>query len=95
MYRYHRFHCVNCQAVRRFRKRVPDHRLHLRFTLLTLGLWSIGWLILTLRYLRRKWHCTFCYDRPRAVFESPPFASWPTPAPDDPRLIRPHGAEES
>jgi hypothetical protein len=85
MFRYRELYCSTCQRIRRFRKRAPDHRLHLRFTLLTLGLWGLGWLILSLLSLRRNWRCQFCYARPRLNrFEPPSVAGW-----------RPAAAEES
>lgn len=60
MSRYHRFYCRNCEASRRFRKPSADHRLHLKLTLGSLGLWSPVWLAMTLKYARRHWRCTFC-----------------------------------
>jgi hypothetical protein len=57
--------------------------MHRRFTLLTVGIWGLGWLVLTLLSLRRHWHCTYCGALPTRGhrFEAPPFAAWPTPPP--------------
>jgi hypothetical protein len=80
MSHYRRFYCSPCEQVRRFRKPAPDHALHLRFTLLTLGAWGIGWLILSILAARRHWRCTFCHARPGRgnLLEAPPSGVWRT-----------------
>jgi hypothetical protein len=59
------FYCRRCGQVRRFTKRGLDHRKHLYVTILTFGLWGVGWLLLHQREQRRSWGCTICRGRQR------------------------------
>lgn len=70
-----RAYCHFCQGERTFTKRPLDHHLHAVLTLLTLGLWGVGWLFLILRRSLRPVRCSSCRHRLRVagqpVGESP------------------------
>jgi len=55
--------CRHCGFVRPFRRPGAQHHQHLLATVFTLGLWSIGWLIATVRESQRPWRCTICQTR--------------------------------
>ena len=58
-YRY----CRECDAERSFEKPEVDHRAHLVATLLTAGLWGVGWLAMTLHAATSRWKCRACKSR--------------------------------
>ena len=58
-------HCHHCRFERQFRKHSIDHVSHLAATVFSFGLWSVGWLALTIYHLRKPWRCTFCGSRLR------------------------------
>jgi hypothetical protein len=54
------FYCQGCDTERAFRKSYMDHSFHRALLLATLGLWTLGWLACTLRYMLKPWKCPSC-----------------------------------
>lgn len=55
--------CKYCDRRRLFRSSttVPNHVVHALFTIASMGLWAIGWIILTASKPRTTpWLCTVC-----------------------------------
>ncbi len=78
--RERRLNCCFCGKETVFRKPFMRHGKHLLATLVTAGLWSIPWLILTLRWVFvRSWRCNVCRHRYRreAVTVQPSENAWP------------------
>jgi hypothetical protein len=67
------FFCRRCNQIRQFTKRRLNHRPHLIATVLTCGLWGIGWWLLLRQEQHRPWRCRICRGRQRSM--NPP----PTP----------------
>jgi len=55
--------CERCQCDREFNKRIASHRWHLGLTVVTFGLWGVGWLAVTVAEARRPWRCSICRSR--------------------------------
>jgi hypothetical protein len=55
--------CERCQCEREFSRRAVAHPWHFGLTMLTVGLWSLGWLAATISARRRPWRCTACQSR--------------------------------
>lgn len=55
-------HCVHCGRSVLFVRRLAlvSHRLHALLSLLTAGLWLIGWLLCCRRAAERTWECQEC-----------------------------------
>lgn len=53
-------YCHACDAERSFDKPVVDHRTHLIATILSAGLWGVGWLAMTLHARMAPWQCRTC-----------------------------------
>jgi hypothetical protein len=60
MYKVQRFFCAFCGVDRHFRRHVPNHSLHLLFTVITFGLWGVSWLALIIHCARLPWTCRTC-----------------------------------
>ena len=60
-----RAYCRRCRHEQVFVRVKIHHRLHLLFSILTLGLWSVSWLALYIGQRLRPWRCEHC--------------SWPRP----------------
>ncbi len=56
--------CRQCGHEQAFRLRKPMHRYHAIVSLLTLGLWLLPWLALTLASKSHRWECEQCASRP-------------------------------
>jgi hypothetical protein len=65
-------YCQRCGGEREFAGRRMPHLRHLGLTIVTFGLWGIGWLAMTIAVARRPWRCTICGSR--AVPASAPSA---------------------
>jgi len=52
--------CHNCNTQRMFIRDGPNHILHLIITILTGGLWLVGWLISVLPSRSNPYRCTRC-----------------------------------
>jgi len=61
-------YCRHCGFVRPFLRQTARHRRHFAATVLTLGLWGIGWLVAILRESSRPWCCTVCQARYTAAW---------------------------
>jgi len=55
--------CARCRCQREFSKRTAAHLWHLGLTILTFGLWGIGWIAVAMIESRRPWRCTICHSR--------------------------------
>lgn len=55
--------CPQCGHEQVFKLRTPIHRYHAIASILTLGLWLIPWLVLTLASKSRRWECEQCAGR--------------------------------
>ena len=55
--------CKECDAYRPFDKHGPNHILHLLLTLLTFGLWSVIWLLITIGKEFEPYHCRVCGEK--------------------------------
>ena len=53
--------CPRCDRNRTLERRKPDHVLHLVLALVTLGLWAVPWLALSLYGRRYLWQCVSCH----------------------------------
>lgn len=62
-YQVRRTYCKACRDVKEVRRRLPNRRVHLWLTLLTLGIWSIPWGFLELRAQLHYWKCINCHGR--------------------------------
>ena len=58
-------YCRCCRHEQIFVRVKTHHRLHLIFSILTLGLWLVGWLATSIMQRLRPWRCEHC--------------SWPRP----------------
>jgi len=67
-------HCAQCQQPRLFQKQKMNHVLHLVLTIITLGLWSIVWIILGISSSSKPMLCTVC--------GGPPGLTWVEAAPE-------------
>jgi rubredoxin len=56
-----RIYCPTCAHPQEFTRFRPAHGWHLVFTILTLGLWGISWLALSLHATARPWRCPRCH----------------------------------
>jgi hypothetical protein len=65
-----RHYCPQCEQPRPFRRRVVNRKLHLRLTILTVGLWAPVWVVLALRK-PRPWRCSFCWSTARRAERKP------------------------
>jgi hypothetical protein len=75
-------YCGVCKSIRRFRKRVLDHRFHAGLTAATLGLWGIIWAVVVIRALwTHNWRCSHCHHRYRP--DTVPYTMGPLPNPDE------------
>ena len=54
--------CGHCDRTVLFSRRLalPDHRLHALLSLLTGGLWIVGWIVCVLRSAEPIWECQEC-----------------------------------
>ncbi|KRE00066.1 hypothetical protein ASE63_08160 [Bosea sp. Root381] len=58
-----RAYCRTCEAPVLATKQKPAHVLHLLLTLVTLGVWLIVWIVLTLIASMKSYRCPTCGDR--------------------------------
>ena len=79
-----RAHCPRCRHDQNFVRGKVNHGLHLFLTLVTFGLWGIGWISATIGMHFRPWRCQHCgwhkpdFDISRSKRE--PLSTTPTPA---------------
>lgn len=82
-------HCPVCGGEALYEKpRVVDHRMHLVFTVLSVGLWGLVWLALAIRDSGRPYLCTTCGTPAAGPLEpapATPAASVPPTAPSESR----------
>jgi hypothetical protein len=55
-----RAHCRRCRHQQTFVRDEMHHGLHLFFSVMTLGLWTVSWLAVYLGHLFRPWRCEHC-----------------------------------
>jgi hypothetical protein len=53
-------HCSSCDSQQSFKRRRIRHALHLLGAILTAGLWSIGWIAISIETALRPWRCRMC-----------------------------------
>ena len=56
-------YCAECGSVRTFTKERAIHCLHLAWTVVSVGLWAIGWAGVAILEKWRPWRCTICHVR--------------------------------
>ena len=52
--------CERCRCPREFNKRRPEHLWHFGLSILTFGIWSVGWLAVIIVNRKRPWRCGIC-----------------------------------
>jgi hypothetical protein len=52
--------CPSCKETRRFSRVEVKHRLHGILTVVTLGLWGVSWLAVSIGQLIWPWRCRKC-----------------------------------
>ena len=55
-----RAYCRRCRHQQTFVRARMHHRVHLLFSVLTLGLWAVSWLAIYLAHFFRPWRCEHC-----------------------------------
>ena len=55
-----RAHCRRCRHEQVFVRSVIHHRVHLFFSVATLGLWAVCWGAICLAQYFRPWRCEHC-----------------------------------
>jgi len=55
-----RGYCPRCRHDQIFAKYKINHGVHLFLTIITLGLWLVSWVAITLGNLLRPWRCQQC-----------------------------------
>ena len=55
-----RAYCRRCRHEQVFVRSVVHHRVHLFFSAVTLGLWSVGWLAICVGQFFWPWRCEHC-----------------------------------
>lgn len=55
-----RAHCPRCRHDQNFCRAKVGHHLHLIFSVVTLGLWIVPWISITIGMLFRPWRCQHC-----------------------------------
>lgn len=55
-----RAYCRRCRHDQVFLRAQMHHGVHLLFSVLTLGLWSVSWLSIYLGHRFRPWRCEHC-----------------------------------
>jgi len=71
--------CERCQCEREFTRKTAAHRWHLAATILTLGMWGVGWLAVAITEARRPWRCAVCRSRFVPEAKRHPQIGQPTP----------------
>jgi len=68
------YRCTHCERSVLFARRLVllDHRFHALLSVLTAGLWLIGWLVCCRRSAERLWECQECGCRRDRLGDSPP-----------------------
>lgn len=79
-----RAYCRRCKHAQSFERGAVNHRLHLLLTILTLGLWSISWVAITLGNIFKPWRCKHC------GWHDPEFDTEPKNAPGDSHWLNVH-----
>jgi len=72
MHAYDTRFCKRCQRHREFRKRAVPHQRHLTLTIVTLGLWVVGWAAMAVIGKIRPWRCGSCHSTYEADGERSP-----------------------